>query len=93
MSHGPSANWGKDNASSIKLKVGMWMFLLYTIVYAGFILINLINPKLMALDIGSQNLAIVYGFGLIIFALLLAVVYNHICTIAEEKLNKDEEVE
>ncbi len=91
MSHGPSANWGKDNASGIKSKVGMWMFLVYTLVYGGFILINLINPRLMAKDIGSQNLAIVYGFGLIIFALLLAVVYNHICTRAEEKLNNEEE--
>ncbi len=46
-----------------------------------------VNPGLMGSDIGRLNLAIVYGFGLIIFALMLAFVYNAICTAAEEELN------
>jgi uncharacterized membrane protein (DUF485 family) len=64
------------------------MFLLYAIIYGGFVLINTINPQLMASDIGSLNLAIVYGFGLIIFALMLAFVYNAICTAAEQEFNE-----
>jgi flagellar biosynthesis/type III secretory pathway M-ring protein FliF/YscJ len=39
----------------------------------------------MKIDIGSLNLAIVYGFGLIILALVQAVIYNQYCTRLEEK--------
>jgi len=90
MNHGPAIKWKEDQASPIKSKLGIWMFIVYTLVYAGFILINIINPKLMGTDIGSLNLAIVYGFGLIIFALILALLYNHVCTRTEEQFNKEE---
>lgn len=87
MGHGPASDWGKDRASSFKTRVGIWMFLLYSVVYAGFVLINTLEPKLMGSDIGGLNLAIIYGFGLIAFALMLAFVYNAICSAAEEEMN------
>lgn len=89
MSHGPATEWKEDHSATQKSKLGLFMFLGYTIVYAGFIIINVFNPSLMATDIGSLNLAIIYGFGLIIFALILATVYNHYCTRLEEKMNPD----
>ena len=85
--HGESTDWSKDKASRFKTHIGIWMFLFYFIIYAGFVLINTTNPKLMSSDIGRLNLAIIYGFGLIIFALILAVIYNAICTVAEEEIN------
>lgn len=91
MSHGPASEWKKDNSASVKSKLGISMFILYTLVYAGFVLINVFSPSLMATDIGSLNLAIVYGFGLIIFALILALVYNDFCTKAEKRLNAEAE--
>ena len=69
------------------------MFAGYSVVYAVFILLNVLNPKLMGMDIGSLNLAIVFGFGLIIFALILALVYNALCGWAEEKSLKLEKLE
>jgi uncharacterized membrane protein (DUF485 family) len=89
--HGPSTDWGEDHASAFKTRVGIWMFILYAIIYAGFVLINTLNPKLMASDIGSLNLAIIYGFGLLLFALMLAVVYNAICSAAEEAFEEANE--
>jgi hypothetical protein len=47
----------------------------------------------MSVDVGSLNMAIVYGFGLIIFAMLLAFAFNHVSSHAEELLNTDEEEE
>lgn len=91
MSHGSSTEWKKDNAAGFKTKLGLIMFFIYFLVYAGFIYINVTNPKLMGKDIGSLNLAIVYGFGLIIFAVIIALLYNFICSKAEEKLNKEEQ--
>lgn len=88
MDHGPSSDWGEDRASSFKTRIGIWMFLMYALVYIGFVLINTFSPKLMISDIGGLNLAIIYGFGLIVFALMLAFVYNAICSAAEEELNE-----
>jgi uncharacterized membrane protein (DUF485 family) len=45
-----------------------------SLVYAGFIFINVSMPKLMKIDIGSLNFAIVYGFGLIALAIVMAVI-------------------
>ena len=90
MPHGPSSDWSSDKASSFKTRIGIWMFCLYAVIYIGFVVINAFKPALMASDIGDLNLAIVYGFGLIIFALMLAFVYNAICTAAEEELNTPE---
>ena len=39
----------------------------------------------MAMPIGRLNLAIVYGFGLIILALIMALVYNMLTSRAEER--------
>ena len=76
MAKDPAGKWDKDKSIPYKIKRGIWMFLAYCVVYSGFIIINLANPKLMGIDIGSLNLAIVYGFTLIILALIMALVYN-----------------
>ena len=89
MSHGEATQWKDDSSTKIKTKLGVILFIVYTLVYAGFVFINVMFPKLMKTDIGSLNLAIVYGFGLIILAIVLALIYNHICTRAEEKAEKE----
>jgi uncharacterized membrane protein (DUF485 family) len=90
MDHGPSTEWNEDEKTSrLKSKIGIWMFAVYSVIYATFILINVIDPELMGLDIGNLNLAIVYGFGLIIFALILALVYNAICNSIEKKASSN----
>lgn len=93
MEHGPATDWGKDNAAKVKSRLGVKMFILYAVVYTGFILINVLSPKLMAVDVGGLNLAIVYGFGLIAFALILALIYNFYCTRYEKKMNVETKVE
>jgi uncharacterized membrane protein (DUF485 family) len=82
--HEPSSQWTKDHAASLKRILGLWFVTLYSLVYAGFVVINVVSPSFMAVDVGSVNVAIVYGFLLIIFAIFLAAVYNHVCTHAEE---------
>ncbi|MBE0596335.1 MAG: DUF485 domain-containing protein [Desulfuromonadales bacterium] len=87
MGHGPAVKLGKDNASAYKTRIGLWMFAVYTLIYAGFIAINTIKPSLLELTFGGLNLAVIYGIGLIVFAFVLATVYNHLCTAAEKRLN------
>lgn len=87
MLHEKTTKNVEDNAAGIKTKIGLWMFLLYTLVYSGFIIITVVNPDLMATNIGHFNLSIVYGLGLIVFALILALIYNALCSKYEKKLN------
>ena len=78
----------EDKAESYKTRLGLWMFLFYAIFYAGFVAINVFNPKAMEFSVGSVNLAVVYGFALIIVAVIQALIYNHMCTKKEASFNK-----
>jgi len=90
MLHKPAAESGPDHAQGYKSKLGVRMFLLYAIIYAGFVAINIISPVTMEKTIFlGLNLAVVYGFGLIIFALVLALIYNYACGRKENELNND----
>ncbi|MHB1484239.1 MAG: DUF485 domain-containing protein [Saccharofermentanales bacterium] len=91
--HGPAVEWKEDRAAKSKSKLGVIMVSIYTVIYAGFVYINVAMPKLMKMDIGSLNLAIVYGIGLIALAIIQAIIYNHICTRMEEKMEKEDEAE
>jgi uncharacterized membrane protein (DUF485 family) len=89
MLHEPVKLEEKDNATPYKMRLGVWMFLAYLIVYSGFVAINVIKPVMMeSVVLFGLNLAVVYGFGLIIFALILALIYNQLCKIKEKELNK-----
>ncbi|MEZ4483505.1 MAG: DUF485 domain-containing protein [Syntrophotaleaceae bacterium] len=88
MGHGPAVKLGKDYASGYKTKLGIYMFIVYTIVYAIFVGINITNPSMMENVVLGQTLAVVFGFGLIFLAFVMAIVYNHFCTAAEARLNK-----
>lgn len=91
MGHGPAVKLGKDNAQEYKTALGIKMFFVYTIVYIIFVAINVMNPTAMeSIVFAGLNLAVVYGFGLIIFALVLAMIYNHFCTKAEDRMNKED---
>lgn len=92
MDHGPAVQLGEDKASAAKSKLGIYLFIFYSLVYSGFVLINTIAPKTMGVHVFcGLNLAVVYGFGLIILAIVMGLIYNHICTGLENKLNKPEE--
>lgn len=88
MGHGPAVKLGKDNASGYKTRLGIYLFILYTLIYGGFVAINAVNPTLFEMTVGGLNLAVVYGIGLIVFAFILALIYNSLCTKAELRMNK-----
>lgn len=91
MSHGPATDWGEDKAIGFKTKLGLWLFLVYVLVYVGFIWINVASPKTMATIVfAGQNLAVVYGFGLIILAFIMGIIYDVLCTNKEDELNVED---
>ena len=78
--HGTSA---EDHAKS---RLGLIMFGLYALVYAGFVLINTVAPKLMgAIVFAGLTLAVVYGVALILLAIVLGIIYNQAATRMENR--------
>ena len=80
MLHEPATPAAKDPAGPYKMRLGIWMFIFYSIFYASFVAINLLNPLAMgAIVFLGMNLATVYGFALILVALIEALVYDAMC--------------
>jgi len=90
MLHEPAEPVEKDNAIPKKTRLGVILFIVYTLIYSGFVAIGLIDPELMGVKvIGGQNLAIIYGFGLILLAIVMGFIYNYFCTKFENEMNKN----
>jgi uncharacterized membrane protein (DUF485 family) len=87
MLHEPASSSGPDPASAYKMRLGLRMFAAYVIFYAGFVALRVASPETLAIKVfAGLNLAIVYGFLLIIVAIGEALVYNHLCTKREAAL-------
>lgn len=58
-------------------RLGLVLFLLYLLLYGGFVLLNAFSPTTMErTPVAGVNLAILYGFGLIITAFVMSVIYG-----------------
>jgi len=66
-------------------RIGLGLFWIYVVLYAGFMVLVLFRPDLLSLrPFGGVNLAIAYGMGLIAGAFLLAIVYMAACRSVED---------
>ena len=91
MNHGEAVKLGVDHAQKKKAKLGITLFIVYSIIYAAFVAIGVLDYTIMGnIVLGNQNLAVVYGFGLILLAIVMGLIYNWICTKYENELNKEE---
>lgn len=61
-------------------RLGRNLFFVYLLCYVGYMLLATLSPDTMrATALGGVNVAIVYGFSLILLALVLALVYSWMC--------------
>ncbi|WP_442511369.1 DUF485 domain-containing protein [Novipirellula sp. SH528] len=61
-------------------RLGILLFVIYLVLYAGFVFINAFAAeKMETVVLAGLNLAIVYGFGLIIAAIVMALLYGVMC--------------
>lgn len=61
-------------------RVGFVLFLVYLLLYGGFVFLNAFAADVMEwTPVAGVNLAILYGFGLILAAFLLAILYGRLC--------------
>jgi len=58
-------------------RIALFLFAVYLALYGGFVLLAAFAPEAMeATPLVGVNLAIWYGFGLIVAALVLALIYG-----------------
>ena len=65
-------------------RVGLILFGIYLVLYGGFVLLNAFSPTTMeATPIAGVNLAILYGFGLIVAAIVMSLLYGFLCRVEQ----------
>jgi uncharacterized membrane protein (DUF485 family) len=70
-------------AQSHNARLGIQLFFVYLVLYVAFVLINAFVPDWMQWrPFGGINLALIYGFGLILAALALAFLYGFLAKVA-----------
>ena len=61
-------------------RLGLLFFFVYALVYAGFVAICTFRYDWMGTIVfAGLNLAVVYGMGLIVLAVIMAVIYMLLC--------------
>jgi uncharacterized membrane protein (DUF485 family) len=66
-------------------RLGMSLFAIYLAMYGGFVLLNTFSPATMdRLPWAGINIAVLYGFALIIGAVVLAFIYGIFSSDAED---------
>jgi uncharacterized membrane protein (DUF485 family) len=67
-------------------RIGLSLFAVYLLFYGGFVLLAAFSPQTMeATPLAGVNLAIWYGFGLIVAAIFLALVYGWACRASAQR--------
>src|SRR5262249_39518820 len=67
---------------------GLILFAIYLLLYGGFMYVTAFKFEWLSERVFGANLAIVYGMGLIVAALLLAGVYMYLCRADVETTQK-----
>jgi uncharacterized membrane protein (DUF485 family) len=92
MAHGPVTEWGDDKSAAYKARLGIYYAIIYSVVYSVFVALNVVTPQIMSIIIiAGLNLAVVYGIGLIVLAIVMGLIYNHMCTKKEDAMNEIQE--
>jgi uncharacterized membrane protein (DUF485 family) len=61
-------------------RMGVILCIVYVLFYGGFMALSAFWPEVMSKPfVSGVNLAVVYGFSLIVVALVLALVYMKLC--------------
>ena len=73
-------------------RVGLVLFFIYVILYGGFVFLNAFAAETMeATPLAGVNLAIWYGFGLIVAALVFALIYGWMSKSEEAPPTKEDQ--
>jgi len=87
--HPTAADYAYERRKSV---IGVRMTILYSLIYGGFVALSVFQPTWMGAPAPfGLNLAIAYGLGLIVAAIVFAIVYNYLCRVPASHSGAGEE--
>lgn len=61
-------------------RLGLWLFAVYLAAYVSFVVLAAMSPDIMGRPAwGGVNIAVLYGFGLILGAFIVSIIYMFLC--------------
>ncbi|MCW8130094.1 MAG: DUF485 domain-containing protein [Planctomycetota bacterium] len=68
-----------EHGAERNARIGLILFFVYLALYGGFMALSVLKRSVLAEAVAGVNVAILYGVGLIVAALALALVYMVLC--------------
>ncbi len=69
-----------ERTAARNAKIGLILFAVYVVLYVSFVLLNAFSPHVMERrPVAGLNLAVLFGFFLIVAAFVLALLYGWLC--------------
>ncbi len=83
LDHGGESTEARDESvERHNARVGMVLFIAYLAVYAAYMVVNVLVPEWMdVVPFWGLNLAVLWGMGLIVGALILSIIYMLLCRV------------
>lgn len=76
----PHPEKNAEPTSARQTRYGQMLFVIYLLLYGGFVLLNAFAPSVMErMPFAGVNLAVLYGLALIAIAFVLALFYDWLC--------------
>jgi uncharacterized membrane protein (DUF485 family) len=69
----------QDPTIAHNARLGLVMFFIYFLFYAGFVALATFKYEWLQHSVLGLNLAILYGMGLIVIAIIMALIYMLLC--------------
>lgn len=60
-------------------RLGLRLFAVYGLIYGCYVVAGAFLPGVMKVGLAGVNVAVVWGFGLIVLAFVMAIVYGRLC--------------
>ena len=80
---------GRGLMMARNVRIGLLLFFIYLALYVAFVLLAAFSPASMeTTPFGGLNVAILYGFGLIVAAILVALLYGWTCRESASESNE-----
>ena len=86
LDHGPAhSDEPEDEAAAAhNARLGRILFVVYLAFYVGYVVLTAFRYDALRQAFGGMNLAVLYGFGLIVGAFVMALLYGALCRTGKE---------
>jgi uncharacterized membrane protein (DUF485 family) len=74
-----------ERLARLDASTGLKMFLLYFVLYGGFVVVHAAAPSVMNANISGVSLSVWWGMGLIVAAFALSAIYMVLCRANRDK--------